>query len=141
MDIPSIADKMLNDDSPAVRRELALAMNYEPADKAVPILVKLADKYDGHDRWYLEAIGIGATGREHELLEAWTKDHKNNDPQVAEKLAWRLKPEIPGAPRRRLTSRPPPIRPSRRAGRKEGQLPARRSPARPFLTAATSTPR
>jgi putative membrane-bound dehydrogenase-like protein len=97
MDIPSIADKMLNDDSPAVRRELALAMNYEPADKAVPILVKLADKYDGHDRWYLEAIGIGATGREHELLEAWTKDHKNNDPQVAEKLAWRLKPEIPGA--------------------------------------------
>jgi putative membrane-bound dehydrogenase-like protein len=97
MDIPSIADKMLNDDSPAVRRELALAMNYEPADKAVPILVKLADKYDGHDRWYLEAIGIGATGREHELLEAWTKDHKNNDPQVADKLAWRLKPEIPGA--------------------------------------------
>ncbi len=70
-------------------------MNFEPADKAVPALVKLADRYDGQDRWYLEALGIGATGKEDALLAGWTKDHKNNDPQVAKMIAWRLKFEAP----------------------------------------------
>ena len=48
-------------------------MNYQPAEKAVPMLVKLANQFDGEDRWYLEAIGIGATGKEEALLAAWEK--------------------------------------------------------------------
>ncbi len=91
-DIPAIADKMLDDKSPGVLRELALAMNYEPDEKAIPVLVKLADKYDGKDRWYLEAIGIGATGREEALLTAWQKDGKNKDDAVGKGLTWRLTP-------------------------------------------------
>ena len=65
------------------------------------MLVKLADKYDGNDRWYLEAFGIGCTGREKEVLAAWEKDHTNNDPKVAEGIAWRLKKEP--TPGHRLT--------------------------------------
>ena len=66
-------------------------MNYEADDaKAIPVLVKLADQYDGKDRWYLEAIGIGATGREEALLAAWKKDGKNKDEAVAKGLTWRL---------------------------------------------------
>ena len=67
---------MLGDDSPAVLRELCLAMRFDPTS-GIPVLVKLADKYDGTDRWYLEAFGIGATDREEEVLTAWKKDHQN----------------------------------------------------------------
>jgi len=95
MDMPALAEKMAADPNTAVCRELCLAMNFEPADKAVPVLAKLADRYDGKDRWYLEALGIGATDKEDAVLAAWEKDHKNNDPEVAKMLAWRLKFDAP----------------------------------------------
>ncbi len=68
----------------------------EPADKAVPILVKLAERYDGQDRWYLEALGIGATGKEEQFLQAWSASHKETTP-ASEKLAWRMKKVDPTA--------------------------------------------
>src|SRR4051794_19134093 len=95
-DVVAIAKEMANDPSIAVARELCLALNYEPTEKALPVLVTLADRYDGKDRWYLEAIGIGATGRENEFLEAWKRDGKNKDPKVAELIAWRMKKPSPG---------------------------------------------
>ncbi len=95
-DMVAVADKMIGDASPGVLREIAVAMNYEPAERAVPVLVKLADRYDGKDRWYLEAIGIGATDKEEQLLAAWKKDGKNaGDAEVANNLTWRLKREGP----------------------------------------------
>src|SRR5205807_578277 len=75
MDMVKIAERMLNDSEPQVWRELCIAMYHEPTERALPVLVKLADKYDGQDRWYLEAFGIGAKWREPEVLEAWKKDH------------------------------------------------------------------
>ncbi|MFZ4765632.1 MAG: PVC-type heme-binding CxxCH protein, partial [Roseimicrobium sp.] len=33
----------------------------------------LAQKHDGKDRWYLEALGIGATGREEACFNTWLK--------------------------------------------------------------------
>ena len=98
MDMIKVAGKMLADPHPFVWRELCLAMNYEPTDKAIPILVKLADKYDGSDRWYLEAFGIGCTDREKEVLAAWESEKTNKDPKVAEGITWRLKKEpTPGS--------------------------------------------
>jgi len=47
------------------------------------------------NKWYIEAVGIGATGREKEVLEAWTKSHKNNDPKVADIIAWRMNKTLP----------------------------------------------
>ena len=55
--------------------------------------MKLADKYNGADRWYLEAVGIAANGREKEVLAAWQKDHQNKDSKNNEGIAWRLKLE------------------------------------------------
>jgi len=89
-DIPALAQSLLNDESMGVLREVAIAMNYLPAEQAVPILVKLAEKYDGQDRWYLEALGIGATGKEQAFLEAWAKGHDGSS-QASQKLAWRMK--------------------------------------------------
>ncbi len=53
LDMVTLADSLMTDPSPAVWRELCLAMYFEPTDKALPILVKLAGKYDRKDRWYL----------------------------------------------------------------------------------------
>jgi putative membrane-bound dehydrogenase-like protein len=91
MDMIQVADQMLADPSAAVLRELCLAMNFEPNVRAIPMLVKLGDKYDGTDRWYLEAFGIGATGREEQVLQAWEKGHQNQQPTVRQGIEWRLK--------------------------------------------------
>ena len=93
MDMVEVAGQMMNDSSPAIARELCLAMSFEPDERAIPVLVKLADKYDGTDRWYLEAFGIGAVGRESRLLEAWKKDHQHHDPKVKRGIEWRLRME------------------------------------------------
>jgi putative membrane-bound dehydrogenase-like protein len=121
MDMLAVAKEMLNDPSAAVARELCLAMNYQPTEKCMDLLVALGDKvqplqsYEGVankdwntqetarqeryvPRWYLEAFGIACTNREKEVLEAWTKNGKNKDPKVAEAIAWRLNRVIPEAP-------------------------------------------
>ena len=64
---------------PAVLREIALAMNYQSGDKAVRTLVAVANHFDGDDRWLLEAIGIGALGKEKEVLAAWETMGRNKE--------------------------------------------------------------
>jgi hypothetical protein len=111
---------MLGDPHPFVARELCLAMNYEPTPRALEILVALADRVQPPaaaeesaskdfaeqerlrqervvHKWYLEALGIGCTGREKDVLEAWQKSGRNKDPKVAEILAWRLNRAAPEA--------------------------------------------
>ncbi len=63
----------LRDPSPAVRREVLIALRELPADCAdVPgAWAQLASQHDGQDRWYLEALGIGAQPRWDECLAAW----------------------------------------------------------------------
>ncbi|HEV7406077.1 MAG TPA: PVC-type heme-binding CxxCH protein [Chthoniobacteraceae bacterium] len=60
---------LLHDPSPQVRREIVLAM-YGDKDVAEP-WAALAKQYDGKDRWYLEALGIGATGNDDACFDAW----------------------------------------------------------------------
>jgi putative membrane-bound dehydrogenase-like protein len=63
-DVTTLAARLARDADPGVRREVALSMRDVPADKALDILVDIARGYDGQDRSYLEAFGIGATGKE-----------------------------------------------------------------------------
>ena len=107
LDATKVVNQMLSDTSPAVLRELCLLMRYEPNDRAIPLLVKLADKYDGSDRWYLEAFGIGATDREAQTLEAWQTNHTNKNAKSEEGIIWRLKLDYPQTPE-------PPVRVGRR---------------------------
>ncbi len=93
MDVTQFASEVLSDPAPAMWRELCLALQFDTSDKVLPLIVKLADKYNGEDRWYLEAWGIAATGREKAVLEAWQKDHQNKDPKNNEGIQWRLKLE------------------------------------------------
>ena len=52
--------------------------------------VELAAQYDGHDRWYLEALGIGADGDWDACLAAWlNKVGSNWKSQASRDIVWR----------------------------------------------------
>jgi putative heme-binding domain-containing protein len=90
------AGSMASDASPAVRREVALSLRDVPFEQSGHILTQLAKGYDGKDRSYLEAWGIGATGKESELYAALAATQKERDaakwPTSYSDLVWRLTP-------------------------------------------------
>lgn len=60
LDIIPIVTNLKNDSSPQVKRELAIALRGNTTPDAASLWTDLAVQYDGKDRWYLEALGIGA---------------------------------------------------------------------------------
>lgn len=63
----NVVEPLLRDPSPQVRRQIALSLRDAPVQEALEPLVELARQYDGKDRWYLEALAIGARGKENAL--------------------------------------------------------------------------
>ena len=57
LDYLPAAAKLAKDTDAGVRREVALSMRDQPADKSLDILVDVARGFDGKDRSYLEALG------------------------------------------------------------------------------------
>ncbi len=51
---------LAGDKAPEVRRELAISLRHCKSPEAPALWAKLAAQHDGKDRWYLEALGIGA---------------------------------------------------------------------------------
>ncbi len=93
----AFAKHLASDPSPAVRREVALAMRNISGDEAVAILAEIAKGYDGKDRTYLEALGTGAHGKEEAVYNAAGKAlGEDADPSKwTDKfatIAWRLHP-------------------------------------------------
>ena len=71
LDMDSIVAKLVHDDRPEIRRECAIALRGRQSDQAAELWAELAAQHDGKDRWYLEALGIGADGRWDVCLEQW----------------------------------------------------------------------
>ncbi len=90
------AGTLSRDPSPAVRREVALSLRDVPAEQSLHLLIELAKGYDGKDRSYLEAWGIGATGKEGAVYEALARSQAQRDaaawPNSYSDLVWRLTP-------------------------------------------------
>ncbi len=91
------AKTLSSDPSVAVRREVALALRNLSFEETKEIILTLAKKYDGKDRWMLEALGTASTNKEAEIYallhsELGGKDPLRWSPAFA-KLAWRLHPE------------------------------------------------
>ena len=71
MDVIPFVKKLIRDSSPQVRRECALALRHNSSSEAPQLWAQLAQQHDGKDRWYLEALGIGADKNEDKIFDAW----------------------------------------------------------------------
>jgi len=91
-DVLAMAAKMASDPSAAVRREVALTLREVPAAQSLPLLVKLAQQFDGKDRAYLEAFGLGSEGKEAEVYAAVLEDKPAAWTEAQAWIAWRLHP-------------------------------------------------
>ena len=96
-DVLPYARQLAEDPSPAVRREVAVAMRDVPVEEATDVLLALADGYDGQDRFYVEALGIGFDGKEEALYPELRERFGASDPvgwtAPMAGLAWRLHPD------------------------------------------------
>jgi putative membrane-bound dehydrogenase-like protein len=92
MDVIPIASNLKNDSSPQVRRELAIALRGNKSPQAAELWTDLAVQYDGKDRWYLEALGIGAAPDWDPYFKTW-KNRVGNDwnTPVNRDIVWRAR--------------------------------------------------
>ena len=71
LDVLRLVRRLAEDPDAGVRRECAIALRgIAPPDAAEP-WATLALQHDGQDRWYLEALGIGAAGKWDACLDAY----------------------------------------------------------------------
>jgi putative membrane-bound dehydrogenase-like protein len=70
VDVVKLAEKMVKDPAPMVRREVALMLRDVPAAASVPLLAQIAAQFDGKDRAYLDALGLGSTNKEAAVYDA-----------------------------------------------------------------------
>ncbi len=68
--IPFLA-RLVSDPDAQVRRECAIALRHAKAPEAAQLWAQLASQHDGSDRWYLEALGIGADQQWDPFLDAY----------------------------------------------------------------------
>jgi putative heme-binding domain-containing protein len=88
------AAKVAKDHSPALRREVAVALRDVPLNSSQTIIADLIQGYDGKDRWYLEALGLALEGKEEavypQLIANAPDPLQWNEPVAS--LVWRLHP-------------------------------------------------
>lgn len=81
-----------DDESVAVRREVAVAIRYDESESMPNLWAKLATSYDGKDRWYLEALGIGSDVRAEECFDAYLDAVKGHwDTPAGRDIVWRVR--------------------------------------------------
>jgi putative membrane-bound dehydrogenase-like protein len=106
-DVVAAAQPLLHDPAPQVRREILLNLrdprfmtppylvgDQAPAAPAVmDTWVALAKQYDAKDRWYLEALGIAARGREEAIYARLRAQRDGITPGVFNQLLVELRPK------------------------------------------------
>lgn len=90
-----LAMKMAEDKSPMIRREAAVRMRDMHHDKSGNSLVSIAKGYDGKDRSYLEAFGLGCAKKEEAIWPRLNEAIGGASLKWSDKFAlitWRLHP-------------------------------------------------
>ncbi|MEJ0102046.1 MAG: c-type cytochrome [Bacteroidota bacterium] len=93
-DVIAAIKQLVNDADAQVRRECALTLHHNKSAEAPALWAKLAEQYDGKDRWYLEALGIGADRQWDSFLTAYisaVKDPLQNN--AGRDIIWRARNE------------------------------------------------
>ena len=88
----NVISNLVNDKDVQVRRECALALHHNEAAEAPSLWASLATQYDGEDRWYLEALGIGADEQWDKFFAAYKS--KIADPlqsKASKDIVWRAR--------------------------------------------------
>jgi putative membrane-bound dehydrogenase-like protein len=88
-DVVKLLSPLSKDPDPAVRRELAIALRYSSSAEAAKLWVELASQYDGNDRWYLEALGIGADRNPDLFFNTWIKAEPDMEKKSSKDIVWR----------------------------------------------------
>jgi putative membrane-bound dehydrogenase-like protein len=91
----TLARRMAADASPAIRAEAALMVRERSLEESLPILVAVAKGFDGKDRSYLEAFGLGCEEKEAAVHEAVAKELGAPAAEWSTAfswIAWRLHP-------------------------------------------------
>lgn len=85
--------RLESDSDPQVRRECLLSLYRNHTYEAKDAWVRLAKRYDGMDRWYLEALGIGAFNQWEKLFPAWLENAgaEPGDTQAGRDIVWRAR--------------------------------------------------
>jgi hypothetical protein len=73
LDIVKFVKPLVGDDAPEVRRQCAIALRHSKDPAAAELWAELAYHHVGKDRWYLEALGIGADKNWDAYLDAYLK--------------------------------------------------------------------
>ena len=92
LNIPTLVAQVVKDPEPQVRRDAAIALRGQQATEAASLWTTLARQHDGKDRWYLEALGIGAAGQEERFFAEWIRtvgDQWNT--ATGRDIIWRLR--------------------------------------------------
>jgi putative membrane-bound dehydrogenase-like protein len=88
--VAEVVQALSRDPSAQVRRECALALRHNSSPDAPKLWAELARQYDGHDRWYLEALGIGADRQWDSFLDAWLAAVNDQwDTPAGREIVWR----------------------------------------------------
>jgi putative membrane-bound dehydrogenase-like protein len=90
--LTAVIAKLVNDKDPQVRRECAIALHHNKSPEMPKLWAKLAVQHDGEDRWYLEALGIGAADQWDSSFSEYTK--LVPDPlqiQAGKDIVWRAR--------------------------------------------------
>ncbi len=90
--VTGVITALQNDPDAGVRRECALALHHNHSPEAAALWASLASQYDGKDRWYLEALGIGADKQWDAFFTAYLS--KVNDPlssSASRDIVWRAR--------------------------------------------------
>lgn len=94
VDLAIVLTVLLHDKSPVVRRECAIAIREFDNPAAGQIWAQLAAYYDEKDRWYLEALGIGAEGRWDDFLGSYLAMGVNVETDAVRDIIWRSRSEL-----------------------------------------------
>ncbi len=90
VDFLEIAGKLSQDPAVEVRRELAIGLHAFNSRAAAEVWADLALQHNPGDRWYLEALGIGAANNWTKCLQAWKDRREGRDLTAADRdIIWR----------------------------------------------------
>src|SRR4051812_1103940 len=91
-DVIGVVRQLVNDPDAQVRRECAIALHHNKSPEVPELWATLAMQHDGKDRWYLEALGIGADMQWNSFFKAYLNNVKDPLQSAASRdMVWRAR--------------------------------------------------